>query len=142
MDKRMSCNLDSIEHAMFNWTRPIPARVKVGSQFDPAPFKTLGERCILRDRPLPMSASTRRAVFQGGFVLLILLWATAIAPEPGARISITPADLVRAVTIERASLIDLCLIEQVDPNGRDAQRRTPLLIAASQRDWKTAQRLI
>jgi ankyrin repeat protein len=89
-----------------------------------------------------MLASKRRTVFQGGFVLLILLWATAIAPEPSARISITPADLVRAVTIERASLIDLCLIEHVDPNGRDAQGRTPLLIAASQRDWKTAQRLI
>ena len=89
-----------------------------------------------------MSVSKRRTVFQGGFVLLILLWATAIAPEPGARISITPADLVRAVTIERASLIDLCLIEHVDPNGRDAQGRTPLLIAASQRDWKIAQRLI
>ena len=89
-----------------------------------------------------MLASKRRTVFQGGFVLLILLWATAIAPEPGARISITPADLVRAVTIQRTSLIDLCLIEHVDPNGRDAQGRTPLLIAASQRDWKTAQRLI
>jgi ankyrin repeat protein len=89
-----------------------------------------------------MLASKRRTVFQGGFVLLILLWATAIAPEPGARISITPDDLVRAVTIQRTSLIDLCLIEHVDPNGRDAQGRTPLLIAASQRDWKTAQRLI
>jgi len=89
-----------------------------------------------------MRVSKRRTVFQGGFVLLILLWATAIAPEPGARISITPADLVRAVTVKRASLIDLCLIERVDPNGRDAQGRTPLVIAASQRDWKTAQRLI
>src|SRR5207249_2243707 len=72
----------------------------------------------------------------------ILLWATAIAPEPGTHISIAPSDLVRAVTIGRASLIDLCLIEHVNPNGRDAQGRTPLLIAASQRDWKTAQRLI
>jgi ankyrin repeat protein len=89
-----------------------------------------------------MRASKRRIVFQGGFVTLILLWATAIAPEPGARISIAPADLVRAVTIQRTSLIDLCLIEHVDPNGRDAQGRTPLLIAASQPDWKTAQRLI
>src|SRR6266849_8195736 len=42
----------------------------------------------------------------------------------------------------RASWIDLCLIERVDPNGRDAQRRTPLLIATSQQDWKTARRLI
>jgi hypothetical protein len=98
----MSCNLDSIEHAMFNWTRPIPARVKVGSQFDPVSFKALDERCILHDRLLSMRESTRRGLFQGGFVLLILLWATAIAPEPATRISMTPADLVRAVTIERA----------------------------------------
>src|SRR5206468_12874360 len=89
---------------------------------------------------LHMRASKRRS--QCGIVILILLWATAIAPEPGAHISITPADLVRAVTIERASLIDLCLIEHVDPNGRDAQGRTPLLIAASQQDWKTARRLV
>jgi ankyrin repeat protein len=138
----MSCNLDSIEHAMFNWTRPIPACVKVGSQSDPFRFKTLDERCIFRDWLLSMRASTRRALLQGGFVLLILLWATAIAPEPGSRISMTPADLVRAVTIDRGSLINLCLIENVDPNGRDAQGRTPLLIAATRQNWNLARRLI
>jgi ankyrin repeat protein len=30
----------------------------------------------------------------------------------------------------------------VNPNGRDAQGRTPLLIATSQQNWKTARRLI
>jgi len=140
MDKRIGWNLDSSEHAMFNWTRPIPACAKVRSQFDPTPVKLLETAYIIRDRILHMRASKRRS--QCGIVILILLWATAIAPEPGARISITPADLVRAVTIDRASLIDLCLIEHVDPNGRDAQGRTPLLIAALQRNWKTAQRLI
>ena len=89
-----------------------------------------------------MRASKRRIVFQAGVVFFILVWATALAPEPGARISITAGDLVRAVTIQRASLIDLCLIEHIDPNGRDTQGRTPLLIAASQPDWKTAGRLI
>ncbi len=89
-----------------------------------------------------MRASSRRIVFQVGVVVLILLWATAIAPEPSARISISPSELVRAVTIGRASLIDLCLIEQVNPNGRDAQGRTPLLITVSRQDWKTARRLI
>src|SRR5207248_11114379 len=59
-----------------------------------------------------------------------------------ARISLSPEELVRAVTIQRDSLIDLCLIEHVDPNGRDAQGRTPLLIATSQQDWKTAHRLL
>jgi ankyrin repeat protein len=33
-------------------------------------------------------------------------------------------------------------MEHVDPNGRDAQGRTPLLIATSQQDWKTARRLL
>jgi ankyrin repeat protein len=89
-----------------------------------------------------MRASKRRSVFQGGIVFLILLWATAIAPEPPARISISSSELVRAVTIGRTSLIDLCLTERVDPNGRDAQGRTPLLIATLQQDWKTARRLI
>ena len=91
---------------------------------------------------LHMIASRKRIVFQAGVVFSILLWATAIAPEPPSRISISPDELVRAVTIGRQSLIDLCLIEQVDPNGRDAQGRTPLLIATSQQDWKTARRLV
>jgi len=84
----------------------------------------------------------RRFVFRIGVVILILFWATALAPEPPARISISPGELVRAVTIQRDSLIELCLIDHVDPNGHDAQGRTPLLIAAAQQDWKIAQRLI
>jgi ankyrin repeat protein len=71
-----------------------------------------------------------------------LFLATVLGPEPPARISISPNDLVRAVTIQRESLIELCLIDHVDPNGHDAQGRTPLLIATLQQDWKTAQRLI
>src|SRR5438132_9287817 len=84
----------------------------------------------------------KRLVFAAALVLLILFWAIAVGPEPPARISISPEELVRAVTIQRDSLIDLCLIEHVDPNGRDAQGRTPLLIATSQQDWKTARRLV
>jgi len=89
-----------------------------------------------------MRVFKRRFVFRIGVVLLILFWATALGPEPPARISISPSELVRAVTIQRDSLIELCLIEHVDPNGHDAQGRTPLLIATSQQDWKTAQRLM
>jgi len=86
----------------------------------------------------------RRFVLRAGVVALIviLLWAFAIGPEPPARITISPDELVRAVTIQRESLIDLCLMERVDPNGRDAQGRTPLLIATSQEDWTTARRLL
>jgi ankyrin repeat protein len=65
-----------------------------------------------------------------------------IGPEPPARIVISPDELVRAVTIRRDSLVDLYLIERVDPNGRDTQGRTPLLIATSRQDWKTAHRLL
>jgi ankyrin repeat protein len=89
-----------------------------------------------------MRAFKRRVVFAAGLVLLVVFWAIAVGPEPPARISISPDELVRAVTIRRDSLIDLCLIEHVDPNGRDAQGRTPLLIATSQQDWKTARRLV
>jgi len=86
----------------------------------------------------------RRFVVRAGVaaLILILLWAVAIGPEPSTRIAISPDELVRAVTIQRESLIDLCLIERVNPNGRDAQGRTPLLIATAQQDWKTARRLV
>jgi ankyrin repeat protein len=82
--------------------------------------------------------------FRAGGVALILvvLWAIAIGPEPPARITVSPDELVRAVTIQREALIDLCLMERVDLNGRDGQGRTPLLIATSQQDWKTARRLL
>jgi len=89
-----------------------------------------------------MRVFKKRFVFQLSVVLLILFWATALGPEPAVRVSISPDELVRAVTIQRQELIELCLIDRVDPNGHDAQGRTPLLIATSQQDWKTAQRLI
>src|SRR6266481_1340337 len=142
MDKRMGLNLDSTEHATFNWIRPIPACSKAGSQFSPAPV-TVPDTVPIISRPtLHMRVFKRRFVFWIGVVLLILFWATALGPEPPARISISPSELVRAVTIQRDSLIELCLIDHVDPNGHDAQGRTPLLIATSQQDWKTAQRLM
>ena len=91
---------------------------------------------------LHMRVFKRRFVFRIAVVLLVVFWVTVLGPEPPARISISPGELVRAVTIQRDSLIELCLIDHVDPNGHDAQGRTPLLIATSQQDWKTAQRLI
>jgi ankyrin repeat protein len=86
----------------------------------------------------------RRFVLRAGVaaLILILLWAIAIGPEPPSRLTISPDELVRAVAIQRDSLVDLCLMERVDPNGRDGQGRTPLLITTSQQDWKMARRLI
>jgi ankyrin repeat protein len=142
MDKRMGWNLDSTKHATFNWTRPIPAYAKAASPLNPGSTTFLDESRIITGSTLFMRAFKRRFVFAAGVVLLILFWAIAVGPEPPARISISPEELVRAVTIQRDSLIDLCLIEHVDPNGRDAQGRTPLLIATSQQDWNTARRLV
>jgi ankyrin repeat protein len=142
MDTRMGWNLDSTEHATFNWIRPIPACSKAPSPFSPSSAAFLDEARIISGPTLFMRKFKRQFVFGAGVVLLILFWAIAVGPEPPARISVSPGELVRAVTIQRDSLIDLYLIEHVDPNGHDAQGRTPLLIATSQQDWKSARRLV
>jgi ankyrin repeat protein len=154
MDKRIGWNFDSSQHATFNTLRPIAVRrsetvlwrtrSKTYSQFRRSRARLLDENRIIGGPAINMRVFHRRFVLRAGVVALILivLWAIAIGPEPPARITISPDELVRAVTIQRASLIDLCLAERVDPNGRDGQGRTPLLIATSQQDWKTARRLL
>jgi ankyrin repeat protein len=138
----MGWNFDSKEHATFNGLRPIPAYSKAASPLSRSDSILVDEVRIIGDPTLFMRKFKRRFVFGAAIVLLVLLWTIAIGPEPPARISISPDELVRAVTIRRDSLIDLYLMERVDPNGRDAQGRTALLIATSQQDWKTARRLI
>src|SRR5215472_3013294 len=144
MDKRIGWNFDTSQHATFNPTRPIPAYLKADSQFDGTHARFVDGRRIIGSPTITMRMFKRRFVLRAGIValILILLWAIVIGPEPPARITISPDELVRAVTIQRESLIDLCLMERVDPNGRDANGRTPLLIATSQEDWKTARRLL
>src|SRR5205814_9077785 len=121
-----------------------PTHSKTGSQFPRSRARFFDENRIISGPPIKMRIVHRRLVLRAGVVALILivLWAIAIGPEPPARATISPDELVRAVTIQRDSLVDLCLMERVDPNGRDAQGRTPLLIATSQQDWKTARRLL
>jgi ankyrin repeat protein len=138
----MGWNLDSTEHATFNWIRPIPAYSKTPSLFSPSSAVFLDETHIISGPTLFMREFKRQFIFGAGVVLLILFWAIAVGPEPPARISVSPGELVRAITIQRDSLIDLYLIEHVDPNGRDVQGRTPLLITTSQQNWKTARRLV
>jgi ankyrin repeat protein len=142
MDKRIGWNLDSMEHAMFNWARPIPLCPEAVSQFSPVSVSLPKRRYAVSDRASQVLASKRRIVLETSVVFLVLLWATTVGPEPLSRASISPRELIRAVSMGRQSLIDLCLIEQVDPNGHDAQGRTALLIATSRQDWKTARRLI
>jgi len=154
MDKRIGWNFDSAQHATFNPQRPIAVRrSKIvlwrpdsnrDSQFCRSRAKFLDENRIIGGPAINMRIFHRRLILRAGGVALILivLWAIAIGPEPPTRIIISPDELVRAVTIQRDALIDLCLMEHVDPNGRDGQGRTPLLIATSQQDWKTARRLL
>ncbi len=154
MDKRIGWNFDSGQHATFNPLRPVALRrsktvlwrphSKTNSQFRRSRGRFLDENRIIGGPAINMRIFHRRLVLRAGVVALILivLWAIAIGPEPPARATISPDELVRAVTIQRDSLVDLCLMERVDPNGRDAQGRTPLLIATSQQDWKTARRLL
>src|SRR5881398_75889 len=134
-------NLGNIERATFDRAPLTPAVARVRSRFTPLPVKLVNTPCRISDGNLRMPAPKRRSLFPGGAVLLLLLWAMAIAPEPQP-ISISANTLVLATTIGDTPLISLCLAKHVDPNARDAQGRTPLLIAASQQDWKTAQRLI
>lgn len=117
---------------------------KTDSQFRRSRARFLDQNRVIGGPAINMRIFHRRFVFRAGAVALILivLWAIAIGPEPPSRIIISPDELVRAVTIQRDALIDLCLMERVDPNGRDGQGRTPLLIATSQQDWKTARRLL
>jgi ankyrin repeat protein len=154
MDKRIGWNFDSGQHATFNPLRPIAlshsnavllrTHSKTDSQFRRSHGRFLDQNRIIGGPAINMRIFHRRFVFRAGVVALILivLWAIAIGPEPPARIAISPDELVRAVTIQRDALVDLCLMERVDPNGRDGQGRTPLLIATSQQDWKTARRLL
>src|SRR5262245_18846965 len=154
MDKRIGWNFDSSQHATFNPLRPIAVRrsetvlwqphSKTDSQFRRSRARFLDENRIIGGPAINMRIFHRRFVLRAGVValILILLWAIVIGPEPPARITISPSELVRAVTIQRDTLVDLCLMERVDPNGHDGQGRTPLLIATSQQDWKTARRLL
>jgi ankyrin repeat protein len=142
MDRRIGWNFDSKEHATFNWLRPIPAYSKAASPLGRSGSILVDEDRIIGGPILTMRKFKRRFVFGAAIVLLIVLWTIAVGPEPPARISISPDELVRAVAIQRDSLVELYLMERVDPNGRDAQGRTPLLIATSQQDWKTSRRLV
>src|SRR5436305_13796410 len=154
MDKRIGWDFDSIQHATFNRERPISLRQgesRLSRRYPNAHSQLHGTHARFTDGRRRIGTATinmrtfhRRFVLRAGAaaLILVLLWAIAIGPEPSTRIAISPEELVRAVTIQRDSLIDLYLIEHVDPNGRDAQGRTPLLITMSQQDWKTAQRLL
>ena len=154
MDKRIGWNFDSSQHATFNALRPIALPrsetaqwrpdANMDSQFRRSRARFLDEKRIIGGPAINMRIFHRRFVLRAGVAALVVifLWAIAIGPEPPSRIIISPDELVRAVTIQRDSLVDLCLMERVDPNGRDGQGRTPLLIATSQQDWRTARRLL
>lgn len=139
---------------MFNRVRPIPFRSsetvargtysKTHSQFGRRHARFVDGRRIIGNPTINMRMFQRRFLIRAGVVALVLffLLGLTVGPEPSLPVTIPPGELVRAVANQRDSLIDLCLAERVDPNGHDAEGRTPLLIAASREDWKTARRLL
>src|SRR5947209_11462160 len=74
-------NLGKIEHAMFDRAHLTPAVARVRSRFTPPAVKSVNTPYRISDGNLRMPASKRRSLFQGGAVLLHLLWAMSSAPE-------------------------------------------------------------
>src|SRR5215831_15929330 len=132
MDKRIGWNFDSGQHAMFNPPRPIALprsntvsltdesrpradpwqpHSKTNSQFTRNRARFLDENRIIGGPAINMRIFHRRFLLRTGLAALILIvvWAIAIGPEPPSRVTISPDELVRAVTIQRDSLVDLCL---------------------------------
>src|SRR5260370_2540785 len=104
---------------MFDGHGPIRAYAKTPSPFNRRGPTFLDETRIVSGPTLFMRGLKRQFVFgAGAVVLVIFFWAIAVGPEPPARISISPGELVRAVTLQRDSLIDLWLIDDCDPHGR------------------------
>src|ERR1044072_1924883 len=91
MDKRIGWNLDSAEHATFNWIRPIPAYPKVGTELPRTPVAIRETDGTMRARSLYKRIFKRRFVLEISVVLLILFWATAVGPEHSVHVSISPA---------------------------------------------------
>src|SRR5881394_2605800 len=73
---------------------------KTNSQFRRSRGRFLDENRIIGGPAINMRIFHRRLVLRAGVVALILivLWSIAIGPEPPARITISPEELVRAVT--------------------------------------------
>ena len=128
MDKRIGSKLDSDGTCNVQVVRPIPACSKVRSQFDPAPITVLDTAGIIVGPTLHMRVFKRRFVFRIGVVLLILFWATALRPERPRAFPFRRANLFAP---SRSSAIRSWVVpyDHVDPNGHDAEGRTPLLIA-------------
>ena len=109
MDKRIGWNFDSNQHATFNPLRPIAVRrgesvlwqahSKTYSQLRRTRARVLDENRIIGGPAINMRIFHRRFVLRAGVaaLILIVLWAIAIGPEPPARITISPEELVRAV---------------------------------------------
>ena len=89
-----------------------------------------------------MSFFRRQLVLAGVLVVAFFLQAESFAPVKDAPAPLPPDSFARAVATRNDLLLDLCLNEGVDVNGRDAEGRTALMVAMLQRDHALVRRLM
>lgn len=74
--------------------------------------------------------------------VLLLTQAINIGPQPHVLSPISPNEFVQALATHRTTLIDLYLLQHLDPNRRAAHDRPLLVAAALEEDWETVRLLL
>ena len=97
---------------------------------------------VIAPTPKPMPFFRKHLLLAGVLGIVLFLQAQSFAPVQDAPAPLPPDSFARAVATRNDLLLDLCLAEDVDVNGRDADGRTALLVAMLQRDHALARRLI
>jgi ankyrin repeat protein len=89
-----------------------------------------------------MRATKIPAIFATVIGLAGFSLTTGIGPQPETPSPISADEFVRAIALQRSSLIELYFTARMDPNARAAQDRPLLLAASLQQDWDTVRRLL
>jgi ankyrin repeat protein len=89
-----------------------------------------------------MSFFRKQLVLAGALCGALFLQAQSFAPVKDAPAPLPPDSFAIAVATGNDLLLDLCLAEGVDVNGRDSEGRTALMVAMQQRDHALVRRLI
>ena len=97
---------------------------------------------MIAPNPTRMSFLRRNLIVAGVLGGALFLQAHRFAPVQDAPAPLPPDSFARAVATRNHLLLDLCLAEGVDVNGRDAEGRTALMVAMLQRDHVLVRRLL